>query len=70
MRSRIIYNVRPVLDRIHDRSGLYGQVDLEADVIARFGAGTEAEGNDGEAVDKRLSRFPIVEERDLALLVL
>ena len=70
MCSGIIHDVRPILDGIHDRPGLRDQIDLEADIIARFGAGAEADGDDGETVDKWLPRFTVVDERDLALLVL
>ena len=52
MRSGIVPDVRPILDRIHDRMGLRGQIDLEADMIARLGAAVEAERDDGGAVDK------------------
>jgi len=34
MSGGIVENIGPILDRVHDRSGLGGQVDLEADVVA------------------------------------
>jgi len=39
-------------------------------MIAGLRAGAEAEGDDGEAVDKRLASFAVVDEGDLALFVL
>src|SRR5258708_36692129 len=66
----IVYDISPVIDRIHDRLGLGSQVDLEANMIAGLGARAKAEGDDGEAVDEGLAGFAVVEERDLALPVL
>jgi len=70
MSGGIVDNIHALLDRVHDRSGLGGQVDLEADMVACLGAGAEAEGDDGETVDKRFARFAVVDEGDLALVIL
>jgi hypothetical protein len=50
MSGGIVDDIRAFLDRVHDRSGLGGQIDLEADVVTCLGAGAEAEGDDGETV--------------------
>lgn len=70
MSGGIVDDIGAFLDRVHNRLGLGGQIDLEADVVACLGAGPEAEGDDGETVDKLLAGFAVVDERDLALVVL
>ena len=66
----IVYDIGAVVDGIHDSAGLGRQIDLEANVVAGVGAGAETEGDDGEAVDKGLAGLAVVDEGDLALLVL
>ena len=70
MSGGIVDDVGAILDRVHDRSGLGRQVDLEADMVACLGARAKAEGDDGETVDKGFARFAVVDEGDLALVVL
>ena len=66
----IVYDIGPILDRIHDRGGLGGQVDLEADMIAGHRDWAEAEGDEVEAVDKGLASFAVVDEASVALFIL
>jgi len=39
MGGGIVYDIGPILDRIHNCAGLSGQVDLEADMIAGLRVG-------------------------------
>lgn len=70
MSGIIIDDIGAIVDRVHDGSGLGSQVDLEADVVACLGAGAKTEGDDGETVDKGFAGFAVVDEGDLALVVL